>query len=160
MDALLAGAASGLLADSVTHPLSTIKTRLQVQRAAVRMDGGTAYRGVVHGIRAIVRAEGVGALYRGIGAVYVGAAPSTAFYFASMEMSKSALGNDASDPSPLASFATGCAAQLAGSLAWVPMDVVKERMQVEGQVNAGSRVKMNALAATAAIVRSEGMIGL
>lgn len=30
------------------------------------------------------------------------------------------------------SFAAGVGAQLCGSVAWVPMDVVKERLQVQG----------------------------
>ncbi len=52
-----------------------------------------------------------------------------------------------------------CAAQLSGSLLWVPMDVIKERLQIEGQLqtvkNYGSSWE-----ATKGIFATEGVLGL
>ena len=45
-------------------------------------------------------------------------------------------------PAAAASFAAGCVAQLCGSLCWVPMDTVKERLQVEGQLKRGSKAEL------------------
>ena len=49
-------------------------------------------------------------------------------------------------------------AQLCGSLAWVPMDVIKERLQIEGQLktNEAYSGSFNALKQ---IIKTEGVIG-
>ena len=53
------------------------------------------------------------------------AAPAQGLYFVGYESSKSML-----PKTPWSSFVAGVCAQLCGSVAWVPMDVVKERLQV------------------------------
>ena len=50
-----------------------------------------------------------------------------ALYFCGLEASKKVLPAN----NPVASFAGGVLAQLCGSVIWVPMDVVKERLQVQ-----------------------------
>ena len=50
-----------------------------------------------------------------------------ALYFCGLEACKAVLPTH-----PAASFMAGVGAQLCGSVAWVPMDVVKERLQVGG----------------------------
>ena len=75
---LVSGSISGAVADAITHPISTVKTRLQVQGAAAAMgEGGVAkmalYRGPVHATSAIIKSEGVFALYTGLGAVLAAA---------------------------------------------------------------------------------------
>ncbi|CAK9003769.1 unnamed protein product [Durusdinium trenchii] len=78
-----------------------------------------------------VTEEGPVTLYRGLGAVLVGAAPAQGLYFGGYETAKRFLGGGQSG---IGNFSAGIFAQLCGSLAWVPMDVIKERLQVEGQV--------------------------
>ena len=86
---------------------------------------------------------------------FLAAAPGQALYFTGYEaVKKITPPNDG-----LSSFASGVAAQLCGALAWVPMDVVKERLQIEGQMktveNYGSSWK-----AVKGIVRTEGILGM
>ena len=102
---LVSGSISGAVADAITHPISTVKTRLQVQGAAAAMgEGGVAkmalYRGPVHATSAIIKSEGVFALYTGLGAVLAAAAPGQALYFGGYEALKGALPQH-----PLSSFA-------------------------------------------------------
>jgi len=159
---LIAGSVSGALADLVTHPISTVKTRMQVQGAAACMaDGAKAslivYRGPLHALGSILRTEGAGALYIGVGAVLAAAAPAQALYFWGYETCRTLL-----PAHPLSSFAAGFGAQLCGSIAWVPMDVVKERLQIEAQVKADALTaryggSWNALVT---ILRTEGLYGL
>ena len=62
---LFAGSVSGILADVATHPLSTIKTRLQCTGAEVsKQHARTSF---LTNFRNVLKEEGVGALYRGVG---------------------------------------------------------------------------------------------
>ena len=74
MDSLLAGSMAGIVADLVTHPLGTIKTRLQVQGAGSGSAALAQYSGVGQAGARILATEGFGALYRGIGVVVATAA--------------------------------------------------------------------------------------
>ena len=56
-------------------------------------------------------------------------------------------------------FVAGCVAQLCGSLAWVPMDVIKERLQIEGQVSTVENFG-GSWSAFRNIIRHEGVLGL
>ena len=60
MDSLLSGSIAGIVADVATHPLGTVKTRLQVQGASA--SSLTRYGGVAQGLTRILTKEGVGAL--------------------------------------------------------------------------------------------------
>lgn len=149
------GSAAGIFADVITHPLSTIKTRLQVQGSGGGAHGAVAYRGVSHALFHIVKSEGPVALYRGMGAVLVGAAPAQGLYFGGYETAKTYLGGGQSGAG---NFAAGICAQLGGSIAWVPMDVIKERLQVEGQMKC-STVYGGSFHACQQILRHEGAAG-
>ena len=82
------------------------------------------------------------------------AAPGQALYFAGYEAAR-AIG----DKSALANFLAGGCAQLAGSLAWVPMDVIKERLQIEGKIQTNESYG-GSYNATKRIIKNEGLIGL
>mmetsp|Transcript_104087 Transcript_104087/g.315941 ORF Transcript_104087/g.315941 Transcript_104087/m.315941 type:complete len:294 (+) Transcript_104087:84-965(+) len=151
------GCAAGIVADVITHPLSTVKTRLQVQGSGGGGHGAVAYRGVTHALATIVRSEGIGALYRGLGAVLVGAAPAQGLYFGGYESAKALLG---AGQSGVGNFAAGVCAQLCGSICWVPMDVIKERLQVEGQVKLAARAYTGSFNAFSHIMKHEGLVGL
>ena len=63
---LVAGATAGAISDTITHPLSTIKTRLQCQGAASALKGSTVYSGPYSAFVSIVRTEGFMSLYKGV----------------------------------------------------------------------------------------------
>ena len=155
---LLSGSAAGVVADLLTHPISTVKTRLQVQGASRAGAGSLVqYRGLWHATSAIARAEGAAGLYKGVGIVVASAAPAQGLYFAGYDAARAALPKDYA----LSNFAAGCAAQLCGSLFWVPMDTVKERLQIEGQLLAASGARLGgSWSAVRTIVKQEGLLGL
>ena len=66
---ILGSASAGLIARVICHPMDTIKSRLQA--------GQSAFRSL----------EGIGALYRGIGAVICGGVPGVCIYMTSYEVS-------------------------------------------------------------------------
>lgn len=151
---LAAGCAAGVIADVLTHPLSTVKTRLQVQGSGGGQHGAIAYRGTSHALWTVLRTEGPLSLYSGMGAVLVGSAPAQGLYFGAYEAAKSVMGG-----SSTGNFAAGVCAQLCGSVVWVPMDVVKERLQLGAQVKAVQSYS-GSFDAFASILRHEGAHGL
>jgi hypothetical protein len=83
---LAAGAISGVVADVLTHPLSTVKTRLQVEGAQATFSAASAAHGAklaaasgrpnpVVMLHRIWATEGMVALFRGVGIVVAGASP-------------------------------------------------------------------------------------
>ena len=156
MDSLISGSIAGIVADVATHPLGTVKTRLQVQGASA--SSLTRYGGVAQGLTRILTKEGVGALYKGVGVVVATAAPAQGLFFLGNDKAREALRPHL--PATAASFAAGCVAQLCGSLCWVPMDTVKERLQVEGQLKRGSKAELGgSWNAVRTILRREGLRG-
>jgi hypothetical protein len=148
---MLGSTVSGMLSRIPCHPLDTIKSRLQV---------GEFKSGIFETGRAIVRAEGVGALYRGFGLTFWASAPATCVYFSSYEFAKRKFGS-----SVWAHLGAGLVAEALSCSLYVPIDVIKERMQVQGGATR-SRSGQGPYYATARdavsqIVRSgEGVAGL
>ncbi len=120
-----AGALAGIISDGITHPISTAKSRMQVLKPEAGVSNTTLSL-----MRHIVRTEGLSQLYAGIGVIAI-AAPARALYFLGYEVSKKQGEKLFGEKSPIAHIVSGPIAQLSGSLLWVPMDVVKERMQVQ-----------------------------
>lgn len=77
---LLAGVAAGVATSTATNPIWMVKTRLQLDKNVSERSGGAMkrqYRNSVDCVRQIVRSEGVGSLYRGMSASYLGVVEST-----------------------------------------------------------------------------------
>ena len=131
LDILIAGAASGAFADVLTHPVCTIKARMMTQGAASAAGGEVyVYKGLMDGFKHIVRTEGSLAMYKGLGIVLIGAAPAQALFFTGMTTVQKTF----SPKSDLANFGAGIAAQMCGSISWVPMEVIKEKMMIQGSI--------------------------
>eukprot|EP00944_MAST-04C_sp_MAST-4C-sp1_P003467 g3467.t1 len=88
------------------------------------------YKGLVDGFKHIVRTEGPLAMYKGLGIVLIGAAPAQALFFTGMTTVQKTF----SPKSDLANFGAGIAAQMCGSISWVPMEVIKEKMMIQGSI--------------------------
>lgn len=63
----------------------------------------------------------------------VGTIPAHALYFAGYELSKSTLqpSRTENEKSPWVHFASGMVAEVCGATIWVPMDIVKQRLQAQ-----------------------------
>jgi solute carrier family 25 iron transporter 28/37 len=84
--------------------------------------------------------EGLGHLYRGLPAVILGAIPSHAVHFATMEAAKQSLGlNDQYKDGhyPVRAAASGAAAALAHDACVTPADVIKQRLQMWNSSSTG-----------------------
>ena len=77
----------------------------------------------------MLRNEGILSFFKGVGAVVGGAPFATELYFGVVTYNNLLNVNNMG-----ADFLSDVIRKLCGSVAWVPMDVIKERCQVEGQV--------------------------
>merc|ERR1719203_512949 len=99
---MVAGAAAGVTVEAVLFPLDSLKTRLQSGREFWRADN---FRGI----------------YRGVGITAVGAVPASAIFFCTYEHMKDCYGS--------VLFAS-VAGEIAASSVRVPVDLVKQRLQI------------------------------
>lgn len=132
----LGSSAAGIIARIFTHPLDTAKARLQAI-------GTHGYRGPVDVLLRTAKTEGWKGLYRGFGAVIVGGTPGTVLYLCSYEIAKEKLGlavhghnhNNHESKSTvsdfLVHFSSGMIAEAVACIVYVPVDVIKERLQVQ-----------------------------
>jgi solute carrier family 25 (mitochondrial carnitine/acylcarnitine transporter), member 20/29 len=88
---VLGGGAAGVANWLVALPIDVVKSRLQAQVGAPTAAGGPPPPGALAVARALVAAEGVAGLYRGLGPALLRAFPANAACFAGIEWSKKAL---------------------------------------------------------------------
>ena len=130
---VLAAAGAKLLASTATAPLELMRTRMQADRAL-------AHEGIVGGATALVRREGLSALFKGLGPTLIRDVPFSCLYWLGYERLKLHLVQSQPPPphqqqqhvSLSNSFIAGGLAGAAATLLTMPLDVVKTRMQVAG----------------------------
>eukprot|EP00300_Choanocystis_sp_HF-7_P006718 c14864_g1_i2.p1 GENE.c14864_g1_i2~~c14864_g1_i2.p1 ORF type:complete len:340 (+),score=42.90 c14864_g1_i2:60-1079(+) len=139
---LVAGAIAGITEHCIVFPIDTIKTRMQVLTSLARpppcettsftnVKVERFHAGFMSTLRTFTQVEGVSKLFRGISAMALGAGPSHAVYFASYEKTRSILGGGKpGNNQVLANAASGAIATVMSDAILVPMDTVKQRMQV------------------------------
>ncbi|XP_030589185.1 solute carrier family 25 member 45 isoform X2 [Archocentrus centrarchus] len=142
-----AGCFSGLVQVLACAPIDLVKVRLQGQTSA-------RYRGPVHCVTVILRAEGLRGLFRGGLALALRDIPCYGFYFLPYEVIRKVLTENGKEPG---TFAVLIAGGVAGVVSWAiatPMDVVKARLQMSG---AGGRKYSGVLHCMRVSVREEGV---
>jgi solute carrier family 25 S-adenosylmethionine transporter 26 len=133
-NALIAGAISGLGVDLALFPLDTLKTRLQ-SKTGFYSSGGFAR------------------LWAGIGPVAIGSAPGAAIFFLAYESGKALIPGLFGDQSTktglflsqnpvFVHMASASLAEIAACVVRVPVEVIKQRMQVSAGKNQTSSVEL------------------
>ncbi|XP_020204694.1 solute carrier family 25 member 44 [Cajanus cajan] len=112
------------------YPMVVLKTRQQVSSARYTC---------LHMASAILRHEGLRGFYKGFGTSLMGTIPARALYMASLEVTKSnvatafvQLGFSHTTALAAASAAAGVTSAMAAQLVWTPIDVVSQRLMVQG----------------------------
>lgn len=124
--ALLAGFAS-MIAVSFTHPIDTIKIRMQLQQKAA--DGTKKYPNMVSGIAIIAREEGIrSGIYKGIEGAWMRESVYSTLRLGLYEPIKRGMGLK-KDSSAVYKFIAGGMSGLIGSGLANPADLLKIRMQ-------------------------------
>ncbi|XP_072951340.1 uncharacterized protein [Typha angustifolia] len=141
------------------YPVSVIKTRMQVAtKDAVQKNAFAAFRN-------ILKVDGIPGLYRGFGTVIVGAIPTRIFFLTSLETTKAASSNlvkpfNFSEPmqAAIANGIAGMSASLCSQALFVPIDVVSQKLMVQGY--SGHENYNGGLDVARKILKSEGLRGL
>jgi len=152
---LVAGTCGGVIGLTVSHPLDTIRVRMQIATNNTMGLLGTA--------RSITEAGGWRALYRGLAAPCMGYGAINAVAFATDDTAKAVLrtwrGKDAGPLSIPTQMACGALAGVTSSFVRAPVERVKVVMQA-GVGTSGSLASSSTAGAVAALVRSRGLVSL
>ncbi|KAG2174228.1 hypothetical protein INT43_004249 [Umbelopsis isabellina] len=131
LDVCVAGGIGGSLADFMMHSVDTVKTRLQGQAQHRPMK----YHNMLQSYRLIWKEEGIlRGLYAGVTPAMLGSIPGTTLYFGTYEFTKRTLTANAV-PEFIAHLCAGSFGDLAASFIYVPSEVLKTRMQLQGRYN-------------------------
>ncbi|MQL79218.1 hypothetical protein Taro_011666 [Colocasia esculenta] len=124
------------------YPAVVLKTRLQVSPSAA------AAASCLRAAAAILRHEGPRGFYRGFGTSIAGTVPARALYMGALEVTRSGVGTaaarlGASEPASaaIASAAAGVSAAMAAQVVWTPIDVVTQRLMVQGGGRGGAAAR-------------------
>ncbi|KAL0342428.1 UNVERIFIED_CONTAM: Mitochondrial magnesium exporter 1 [Sesamum calycinum] len=141
------GAIAGAFGEGMMHPVDTIKTRMQSQAF---FSGSKNQNSALQLVRAVWATDGLAGFYRGIAPGIMGSLATGATYFGVIESTKKWM--EESHPTlggHWAHFISGALGDTLGSFIYVPCEVMKQRMQVQGSkkywtsvmVKEGSRAK-------------------
>ncbi|KAL8995363.1 MAG: hypothetical protein Q9188_006831 [Gyalolechia gomerana] len=156
---MLAGGAGGTSGDLLMHSIDTVKTRQQGDPHIP-----SKYTSLSSSYLKIFRQEGIRrGLYSGVTPAFLGSFPGTLIFFGCYEYSKRHL-IDVGVNSSLAYLASGFIADLAASVVYVPSEVLKTRLQLQGRYNnpffdSGYNYR-STLHATRTIIKEEGFAAL
>jgi hypothetical protein len=130
LHAMLAGGLGGTTGDMLMHSLDTVKTR---QQGDPHMP--PKYTSMGNTYYTIFRQEGVGrGLYGGVAPAFLGSFAGTLIFFGCYEWSKRFMIDHGVAPS-LSYLTSGFVADLAASPLYVPTEVLKTRLQLQGRFN-------------------------
>ncbi|KAJ3164698.1 hypothetical protein HDU88_005132 [Geranomyces variabilis] len=134
---ILSSALAGFIARGATHPLDTIKVRLQTALPPSSSSSSSSPQSTIHGLRAwsafthITRTEGFLVLYAGLPTALIWAVPATVVYLCTYEVVRAWLGGADADTSSVVHLVAGGMAELVSNVFWCPMEVVKSRQQAD-----------------------------
>ncbi|XP_030829420.1 mitochondrial uncoupling protein 1-like [Strongylocentrotus purpuratus] len=134
-----AAGTSCMCASCCTNPIEVTKVRIQLEGELIQQSAVTAYRqryykGLLRGLVTVARDEGIRGLYKGLIPSLIREAIYSTLRFGSYEPIKKLYG--AKDPTrtPLSiKLAAGATAGALGSWFANPMDIVRIRLQGDGQ---------------------------
>ncbi|CAD5172919.1 unnamed protein product [Musa acuminata subsp. malaccensis] len=124
------GALAGGFGEGMMHPIDTLKTRMQSQAV---ISGTHAQKNILQMVRNVWVSDGLRGFYRGITPGVTGSLATGATYFGVIESTKKWL----EEANPRLSghwshFIAGAIGDTLGSFVYVPCEVMKQRMQVQG----------------------------
>lgn len=127
---ILAGGFGGAIGDTSMHSLDTVKTRQQGAPNVMK------YKNMLAAYRTIFVEEGIfRGLYGGYSAAMLGSFPSAAIFFGTYEFSKRKLINEWGFNDTFTHLFAGFFGDLVSSFIYVPSEVLKTRLQLQGRYN-------------------------
>ncbi|WFD06395.1 Fe(2+) transporter [Malassezia vespertilionis] len=125
---MTAGSLAGITEHAVMFPVDLVRTRMQV----LTNNPAAKYTGVTEALTRISSVEGFKGLWKGIASVILGAGPAHALYFGTYEIVKEHTGGNRSGLQLASTGFAGASATIASDAFMNPFDVIKQRMQLQG----------------------------
>ncbi|CAG8444968.1 8385_t:CDS:10 [Ambispora gerdemannii] len=129
----LSGAGGGIIAMTLTYPLVTVSSRLQVQKS---YEGANAYQGSVDTFAKILKNEGIRGLYSGMTSAIFGIAATNGVYYYFYELTKAFFEKSVTIKRDISTVESMIAGALAGCVTVIftnPIWVVNTRMTTRKQ---------------------------
>ncbi|XP_034150682.1 calcium-binding mitochondrial carrier protein Aralar2 isoform X2 [Esox lucius] len=148
------GSVAGAVGATAVYPIDLVKTRMQNQRTSGSLVDELMYKNSFDCFRKVVRYEGFFGLYRGLVPQLLGVAPEKAIKLTVNDFIRGKTRQkDGSIPLAAEILAGGCAG---GSqvIFTNPLEIVKIRLQVAGEITTGPRVS------AVSVIKDLGFFGL
>ncbi|VDM54948.1 unnamed protein product [Angiostrongylus costaricensis] len=134
----LLGSIAGACGATAVYPIDLVKTRMQNQRSGSFV-GEVMYKNSLDCFKKVIKFEGLLGLYRGLLPQIVGVAPEKAIKLTMNDFVRDKFVKDGKIPLWAEIFAGGCAG--ASQVVFTnPLEIVKIRLQVAGEIQSASRV--------------------
>ncbi|CAH2071830.1 unnamed protein product, partial [Iphiclides podalirius] len=147
------GSIAGAVGASAVYPIDLVKTRMQNQRTGSFI-GEVAYRNSWDCFKKVVRHEGVFGLYRGLVPQLIGVAPEKAIKLTVNDFVRDKFMDKKGNISLYAEILAGGCAGGSQVVFTNPLEIVKIRLQVAGEIAGGGKVR------AWTVVRDLGLLGL
>ncbi|KAJ3145831.1 mitochondrial aspartate-glutamate transporter agc1 [Geranomyces variabilis] len=157
------GAIAGAIGATVVYPIDLVKTRMQNQRTkgATGAAADALYKNSVDCFKKVIRNEGVPGLYSGLLPQLVGVAPEKAIKLTMNDLVRSHLKDRRTGQVPIwGEILAGCTAGGSQVLFTNPLEIVKIRLQVQGQAAKAAALDHPPRQTALQIVRQLGLLGL
>eukprot|EP01097_Dermamoeba_algensis_P000894 TRINITY_DN132_c0_g1_i1.p1 TRINITY_DN132_c0_g1~~TRINITY_DN132_c0_g1_i1.p1 ORF type:complete len:305 (+),score=47.98 TRINITY_DN132_c0_g1_i1:113-1027(+) len=155
----LSGSLAGIVALSVTYPLNTISTRMQVQNK----NSAQKYHSLPDALQKIISTEGVSGLFSGLTSGWVGTALTQGVYYYWYEFFRALRGSGKRTLSTSENLLVASAAGVLTAVITNPIWVVNTRMTVKNSAAADSKEKHasgNLFTTFFKILKEEGFLTL
>uniref|UniRef100_A0A8C0HL62 Solute carrier family 25 member 12 n=1 Tax=Buteo japonicus TaxID=224669 RepID=A0A8C0HL62_9AVES len=148
------GSIAGAVGATAVYPIDLVKTRMQNQRSSGSVVGELMYKNSFDCFKKVLRFEGFFGLYRGLLPQLIGVAPEKAIKLTVNDFVRDKFTKkDGSIPLPAEVLAGGCAG--ASQVIFTnPLEIVKIRLQVAGEITTGPRVS------ALSVIKDLGILGL
>ncbi|KAJ3297930.1 mitochondrial aspartate-glutamate transporter agc1 [Blyttiomyces sp. JEL0837] len=152
------GSVAGAIGATFVYPIDLVKTRMQNQRAKVV--GELLYKNSIDCFKKVVKNEGVKGLYSGLLPQLLGVAPEKAIKLTMNDLVRNHMTDPVTKTIPLyGEILAGCVAGGSQVIFTNPLEIVKIRLQVQGEAAAKGSLDVPKRSALS-IVRSLGLVGL
>ncbi|XP_030310096.1 calcium-binding mitochondrial carrier protein Aralar1 [Calypte anna] len=148
------GSVAGAVGATAVYPIDLVKTRMQNQRSTGSVVGELMYKNSFDCFKKVLRFEGFFGLYRGLLPQLIGVAPEKAIKLTVNDFVRDKFTRkDGSIPFFAEVLAGGCAG--ASQVIFTnPLEIVKIRLQVAGEITTGPRVS------ALSVIKDLGLLGL
>ncbi|KAA3681688.1 solute carrier family 25 (mitochondrial aspartate/glutamate transporter), member 12/13 [Paragonimus westermani] len=147
------GSIAGAIGATAVYPIDLVKTRMQNQRTGSSI-GELMYKNSWDCFRKVIRFEGLSGLYRGLVPQLVGVAPEKAIKLTVNDLARDQFTSSTGGISLLAEMLAGGCAGASQVVFTNPLEIVKIRLQVAGEIVTTKRIS------AVAVVRELGFFGL